>query len=79
MMFMDEQAEMTLAQQRLEATQREIANLRLGRALGAGTASRFGAFVDGALVRATQGAARRQEARRSRLEPPGYGNPDPAA
>lgn len=79
MMFLDEQAEMTLAQQRLEATQREIANLRLGRTLRAGSTSRFGAFVDGALVRATQGAARRQEARRSRLEPPGYGNPDPAA
>jgi hypothetical protein len=77
MMFLDEQAELTLARQRLETTQREIAAFRLGRTAGGG--SRVGAFIDNALVRATQGAARRQKARRSRLEPPGYTNPDPAA
>jgi hypothetical protein len=73
-MFIDEQAELRIANQRLDAARREIAALRLGD--GAGT--RVAAVIDGVLVRAARGAARRQEARRSRAEAPARGQPGPA-
>lgn len=79
MMFLDEQAELTLVSQRFETTQREVAAFRLARANRASRpAPSVGAFIDRALVKATQGAVRRQEARLSRTDGC-YGNPDPAA
>jgi hypothetical protein len=74
MMFMDEQAELRIADQRLEAARREVAAMRLYP----GPGSRVGAWLDGALVRATRGATRRQEARRARAEATGRSQPGPA-
>lgn len=67
MMFMDEHAEVMMAKQRLEATRQEIAAFRMAR--HSSPAGRLGAVVDGALIRATQGAVRRQAERQSRADP----------
>lgn len=81
-MMFDEKAELRLADERIEAARREIRAHRLARSLNAAAtpAGRgFGAILDGALVRVSQGAIRRQEARRSRAGHNPYRNPDPAA
>lgn len=69
MWFMDTKSEVALIYERIEDAHKEAALLRLGRdtADSQATGGRLVTMIDSALLRASQGALRRQAARDMRM------------